>query len=128
MFDTMESSLRGPTEKWANSEAFSAMLMTVSSNWHSLNEKTRDNLSKVMHAANVPSHSDVTKLMRQVGALTGKIDSLAARLETIEDQLAVLIGGAGSAAPVSTPEQAPAPARVPASATTSKTRSGKRKS
>jgi len=83
-FDMMEGSVRGPAEKWANSEAFSAMLMNVSSNWHSLNESTRENLTKVMHAANISSHSDITKLMRQVGALTGKIDSLAARLETIE--------------------------------------------
>jgi len=90
IFDMMEGSIRAPAEKWANSEAFSAMLMSVSSNWHALNENTRENLTKVMHAANISSHSDIAKLMRQVGALTGKIDSLAARFDEIEAQIASL--------------------------------------
>lgn len=87
LFDAWEGTLRDTSEQWANSEEFSALLMSLGSNWQSLNAKTKDQLTKVMHLANVPSYTDIAKLHRQVGSLTGKVDDMSARMEELEDAM-----------------------------------------
>lgn len=87
MFDAFEKPMREYGSAVTNSPDFSEMMMNLSQNWSSLNEKTKESIAKLMHFSNLPAHSDLTKLSRQVGALTGKVETIAARLEEMGETL-----------------------------------------
>lgn len=87
MFDAFEKPMREYGGAVTNSPDFSEMMMNLSQNWSSLNDKTKESIAKLMHFSNIPAHSDVTKLSRQVGVLTGKVETLAARLEEMGETL-----------------------------------------
>jgi hypothetical protein len=87
MFDSLEAPLRQASEGVAGSAEFSKMLMSATENWKSLNAKSREALAKLMHLSNIPAHSDLTKLSRQVGSLTGKVETLLLRTENLAEVL-----------------------------------------
>ena len=87
MFDAMEASIRGTSEQWANSEQFSSFLVKLTNNWQSLNQETRDKLSEAMHLANVPAYTDIAKISRQIGALTGRVETLIAMVEDLDEKI-----------------------------------------
>lgn len=87
MFDLFEAPMRENLGALTNSAEFSAALMHATQNWQSLNKKTKDAMTKLMHLSNIPAHSDITKLSRQVGTLTCKVDTLAAQMENMAETL-----------------------------------------
>ena len=87
MFDAFEAPMREQAGAITNSAQFSEMLMHAAQNWQSLNDKTKEAMTTLMHLSNIPAHSDVTKLSRQVGTLTGKVETITARLEDMNELL-----------------------------------------
>jgi GNAT superfamily N-acetyltransferase len=86
-FDFVEKPLRARTEAMVGTEEFAQTLLTGMGAFNVLNEKSRDALAKVMHLYNLSAHSDLTKLSRQVGGLTNKVETILSKLEAIEEAL-----------------------------------------
>lgn len=87
MFDAVEGPLGDQAAAIAKTGDFSSLLLFATQNWQTMNAKSRDALAGLMHLSNVPTHGDVTKLSRQIGSLTGKIETILARLEVLGETL-----------------------------------------
>lgn len=87
MFDAAERPIGERAQAIVESGEFSGMLAFAMEHWRSLNGQTQDALAKLMHLGNVPAYSDLSKLARQVGTLTGKVDALAATLEDLANRM-----------------------------------------
>lgn len=84
-FDKLEEPLRETAEKIAASENFNVSMIEMQKLRARLNDKAHERISGVMHTFNIPSYNDVTKLSRQLGLLTHKVDTLQINIENIED-------------------------------------------
>ena len=82
IFDMLATPMGEKAASVTNSAEFSAMLMNFTQNWQQLNEKSKEAMSQLMHASNVPAYTDITKLSRQIGQLTGKVETLLSVVRT----------------------------------------------
>ena len=87
VFDSVEEPLRKQAEALAATEEYSRALLGAFGAWTTVSRGMRSVSSGLLHLANLPAHQDVRRLTRQLGALEGKVDRIAAELERISERL-----------------------------------------
>jgi hypothetical protein len=86
-FDMIEAPIRKQSEAAVSSENFTKAMLFAQENFGPLDKKRREALTKMMHLSNVPALSDVTKLSRQIGTLTHKVDTLLLQIESMSEAI-----------------------------------------
>lgn len=87
LFDMIEGPLTEHATAVANSAEFSKLLASMSQKLNELEGKSKKASAEVLHLYNVPAYTDITKLSRQIGSLTNKVETLSAQIEEIMEKL-----------------------------------------
>ena len=91
-FDALEEPLRKRAEALAGTEEFSRALLAAFGAWTSVARGARSASTSLLHSANLPAHADLRRLARQLGALEGKLDTLAAAVDRLSERIDGLAG------------------------------------
>ena len=86
-FDAVEAPARKRLEAAVGTNEFAQVMMTLLSAWTTVGKTGRAASARLLHLANLPAHADLRRLSRQLGALEGKVDKLAADLEQVSRRL-----------------------------------------
>ncbi len=86
-FDAVEQPARKRLEAAVGTPEFARVALTVLSLWTTVGKTGRAATTRLLHLANLPAHADLRRLSRQIGALEGKIDKLAADVAQLARRL-----------------------------------------
>jgi hypothetical protein len=86
-FDAVEEPTRKRAEAVVGTAEFARVMMIALSAWTAIGKTRRRASTGLLHLANLPAHADLRRLSRQLGALEGKVDKIAAELEHISRRL-----------------------------------------
>ena len=86
-FDAVEQPARQKIEAAVGTQEFARVAMTLLSAWTTVGKTGRAATTRMLHVANIPAYTDLRRISRQLGALEGKVDKLAADLEELNRRL-----------------------------------------
>jgi hypothetical protein len=86
-FDALEQPARKRAEALAGTAEFASVLLTLFQAWTAVTKTGRAASTRLLHLANLPAHADLRRLSRQVGALEGKVEKIAAELSELTRRL-----------------------------------------
>jgi hypothetical protein len=86
-FDAVEEPARKRLEAAVGTAEFARVMMMALQTWTMVGKTGRAASTRLLHLANLPAHADLRRLSRQLGALEGKVDKIAAELELLQRRL-----------------------------------------
>jgi hypothetical protein len=84
VFDAVERTIGEPLERIAADRRFSEALLVGLEISNALAGMGRRASSQAFHMVNLPTHSDIRRLERRLGAVEGQLVAIAAALERLE--------------------------------------------
>ena len=85
-FDRVERAVGGPLESVVAGQPFNDLMVLVFRAQGAMYDAFEHQTRAILHLWNLPARSDVTRLHRQVGALSAEVRALAERLEEQQQQ------------------------------------------